>query len=227
MEKKLSKITEKPNNSYEKAFAADGSWELEEPLYDALRDVIDHGILVSNLAKLLAKALNCDERFCGNIALAGLLHDVGKLKLDSYIYGNGHTLSVEQMRYVRMHPSLGYDILLADGDYDEEILLAVKHHHENFDGSGYPSNLKGDAIPLMARILRVCDVFTALISERPYRAAFDIETAVDLMIDEVKNFDMSVFLAFLSIINSESITGIKEYVKEVNETFIARGMRTA
>lgn len=227
MENVLKKKTENMNKPLKFVGPEVDLETLDEPLFDDLQDVIDHGILVSNLASRLAKELHCDAGFCSNIAMAGLLHDIGKLKLDSYIYGKGSSLSVEQMRYVRMHPTLGYEILNEDGDYDEEVLMAVFHHHENFDGSGYPSNLKGTDIPYMARILRVCDVFAALISERLYRAAFDIKTAVELMIDEVKNFDMSVFLAFLSVINSEQIDDLQEYVNEVNSKFIARGTRTA
>ena len=85
----------------------------------------------------------------------------------------------------------------------DNICSMVLYHHENFDGSGYPFNLLGEEIPLGARILRVCDVFAALISDRPYRKAFDIDTAIQLLIEEVKNFDMRVFLAFQSVIHNE------------------------
>ena len=67
--------------------------------------------------------------------------------------------------------------------------------------AGYPSNLSGKEIPLGARILRVCDVYAALSSDRPYRKAFDITTVIDLMIDEIKNFDMEVFLAFQRVVH--------------------------
>ena len=73
------------------------------------------------------------------------------------------------------------------------------------DGSGYPNNLKGEEIPLGARILRVCDAFGALIANRPYRSAFDIETAISIMIEEVKNFDMRVFLTFQKVTQSEDM----------------------
>ena len=77
------------------------------------------------------------------------------------------------------------------------------HHHENWDGSGYPDSLRGEEIPYGARILRVCDVFSALISDRPYRKAFDSATAMELMIEEIKNFDIKVFLAFQRIIHRD------------------------
>ena len=77
------------------------------------------------------------------------------------------------------------------------------YHHENYDGTGYPANLYQDEIPFGARVLRVCDTFAALTSDRPYRKAFDFESAVELMIEESKNFDMLVFLAFLRVIHRE------------------------
>ena len=89
--------------------------------------------------------------------------------------------------------------------FSEKIQEMVLYHHENYDGSGYPKNLQGEEIPLGARILRVCDVFAALLSDRPYRKGFDQQTAVSLMIEEVKNFDMRVFLAFQRMIHEEEI----------------------
>lgn len=170
---------------------------------------ITHGICVSNLAYRVGKQLSLPKEMCYNLAVAGLLHDIGKLEMIKYIYsGNrGNTLRVEEMRYVRTHPALSYAILNEQG-YPLELARWVLYHHENYDGSGYPSNLTGDEIPLGARILRVCDVFAALTTERPYRKAFDMKTAIELMIAEVKNFDMKIFLAFLQVANSEGIQEI-------------------
>lgn len=162
-----------------------------------------HGMCVSNLAVNIARELGLDEEKCHDLAVAGVIHDIGKLRLSEYLYGRDEeTLKVEEMKYVRMHPALGYEFLKKEG-YSEFILESIMYHHENADGSGYPDNLKGDAIPIGAKILRVCDVFAALISDRPYRKAFDVETAIELMIEEVKNFDMKVFLAFMKIIHSD------------------------
>jgi len=169
---------------------------------------IVHGMCVSNMAYRIAKQLNFSDEQCYELAEAGVLHDIGKLRLSGYLYGRDeNTLGVEEMKYIRMHSKFSYDILVKN-NYSEFILQSVLHHHENYDGSGYPSNLKENNIPIGARILRVCDVFAALISDRPYRSAFDVETAVELMIDEVKNFDMQVFLAFMHIINSEDSKSI-------------------
>lgn len=178
--------------------------------YKRIEELITHGICVSNLAYLIAKELDCDEEFCNNIAMAGMVHDIGKVKVYSHIYAeeeNDDKLNVEKIRYIRMHSELGYDILAGDG-FNKEVLEAVLFHHENYDGSGYPNNLAGENIPLSARILRVCDVFSALTSDRAYRKAFEIETAIELMIDEVKNFDMKIFLAFMTVIHEADIEKI-------------------
>ena len=161
-----------------------------------LSEELNHGIAVSNLAYAVAAELGQDEEFCYQMAIAGMLHDIGKLKLTDYINGQENDpLLIEELKYVRMHSSLGYEELKDQG-YSELVLQSVLYHHENYDGSGYPSNLRGDSIPLGARILRVCDVYAALSSDRPYRKAFDVSTVIELMIDEIKNFDMEVFLHF-------------------------------
>ena len=178
-----------------------------------VEELITHGIVVSNLSYKIAQELGCDEEFCKKIAMAGIVHDIGKIKVYSYIYrqDSKDSMNIEKMRYIRMHSEIGYDILQTK-DFDEDIARAVLYHHENFDGSGYPSNLVGENIPLMARILRVCDVFAALTSDRVYRNAFDVETAIELMIDEVKNFDMKIFLTFLTVVNCAPIEQLTGFV---------------
>lgn len=152
----------------------------ENAVENDMFDAVDHGILVGNLAGLLAIELGCDEIFYREIMRAGILHDIGKLQIGQYLYGRDNAvLQVEEMKYVRMHPKLGYDKLSQFGGFSELLLQAVLHHHENYDGTGYPGNMRGDKIPFAARILRICDVYAALISERPYRGAFDSSTAVE------------------------------------------------
>ena len=169
---------------------------------------ISHSICVSNLAYRVAKELGLSEEECHDLAIAGFLHDIGKLELAKYVYGHEEeTLTVEEMKYVRWHASFGADILKKQG-YPEKIVEMVRHHHENCDGSGYPKNLTREEIPFGARILRVCDVFAALTSNRPYRQSFDINTAVDMMIEESKDYDVRVFLAFMRVVHSEDLDKI-------------------
>lgn len=189
----------------------------EMVITDDLEEALDHGVLVSKLAYLLTAEMKMDESFCQLMAQAGLIHDIGKLKLGQFLYKrNDHALTVEEMKYIRLHPSIGYEIL-EKYNYCDTVLKAICHHHENYDGTGYPDNLVGDNIPLGGRILRICDVYAALISHRRYRKAYDKETAIKLMIEEVKNFDMKIFLAFLSVVHSKDFSQVDEYVEYINK----------
>lgn len=163
---------------------------------------------VSNLAYLVGKQMNFSEEDCHDLALAGFLHDIGKLELVKYVRDHeGETLVIEEMKYVRRHPRLGAEILEKKG-YSQKIVDMVKFHHENCDGSGYPMNLSREDIPMGSRIIRVCDVFAALTNDRPYRKAFDIQTAMKLMIEESKDYDVQVFLAFMNVVHHEDVKKI-------------------
>lgn len=180
-----------------------------------------HGCVVSNLAYQIGQKLGYSEEECHELAVAGFLHDVGKMELAKYVRGHeDETLIIEEMKYVRRHPDLGAEILEKKG-YSQKIIDMVRFHHENCDGSGYPRNLSRDEIPMGARIIRVCDVFAALTANRPYRKAFDVETAVELMIEESKNFDIQVFLAFMNVVHEGNLerildtSGLEETLNQV------------
>ncbi len=204
-----------------------------EVIIDDLADNMVHGICVSNLTYLLAKNLGYEEAFCQELATAGLVHDIGKLKLCGYLYGRldseeSQNLSYtkknkDSAQYMRMHSRLSYDIL-SGYEYSETVLKTVLHHHENYDGSGYPEGLKGEEIPLGARIMRVADTFTALISERPYRHAFDIDTAIEIMIDEIEFYDMRVFLMLQRLIHDEETLEMVRASKEPIEMKLISNM---
>lgn len=168
----------------------------------SLREQLVHGMRVSNLACGLAKELGLPEDYCYDMAVAGMLHDIGKERVSNALDEDAERLIVEEIHYVRLHSQASYEILKQRG-YSERILQTVLYHHENMDGSGYPENLSGEAIPLGARIVRVCDVYAALTSDRPYRKSFDRKTAVELMIEDIKDFDIKVFLAFQRMLHEE------------------------
>ena len=178
-------------------------------------DEMRHGIEVSNLAVMLARELEESDEFCADIATAGILHDIGKLRLTKYLYAEDG-LIVEQLKYVRQHSVQSYEIIQNAG-LSMEIALGILHHHENYDGTGYPNNLKGEQIPWMARILRVCDVFAALTADRSYRNAFDPKSALEIMIDEVADYDMKVFLAFQRVIHRKVFKMGLEQIKIVKD----------
>lgn len=171
-------------------------------LWYSLSEHLIHGMDVSNLACAIAEELGLPEDDCHELARAGMIHDIGKVTLMGEPELEENPMVVEEMHYMRLHPHKGYLVALRSG-YSDTVCESILYHHENYDGSGYPYNLEGRNIPLGARILRVSDVFCALTSDRPYRKAYDPETAVRLMIDEIKNFDMKVFLAFQRVIHRE------------------------
>jgi HD-GYP domain-containing protein (c-di-GMP phosphodiesterase class II) len=153
----------------------------------------------------LAKRLGMTESEAYEVKVAGLVHDIGKIKLSPYLYDrNSDGLSIEETKYMRLHSKISYEYLKEYG-YSDFILDIVLRHHECFDGSGYPGGLKGESIPLGARIIKLTDEFAALIADRPYRKAFDIDTAVDIIIEEIKNMDMRVFIEFQRMIHEDSI----------------------
>ena len=197
-------------SEYAPLFNIEGAFE------EDIRDAMTHGTYVGNLAYKLAGILGCDESFCLKVMKAGLLHDIGKLRLGDGLYNRKEDiLRADEMKYVRMHPTLGYEILCEKKIGDNELRQAVFHHHENYDGSGYPDNISGEDIPYGARILRVCDVYSALVSDRHYREAYDKETAIELMIEEVKNFDMRIFLGFMELIHSDEFFEMEQLAEQI------------
>ncbi|MBQ8634003.1 MAG: HD domain-containing protein [Lachnospiraceae bacterium] len=186
---------------------------VEEDLYDN----IDHAELVAILVRLLCTQMELPLDFQHQVVMAAYLHDIGKLRLSKNLYGRDkNALQIEETKYMRMHAKVGADMLEECG-FTPEICNAVHHHHENYDGSGYPGNLSAEKIPLEARILRVCDVFAALISDRPYRKAFDVDTAMELMIEDNKAFDMKIFLDFMKVFHSEGLEQVTRFADEMNE----------
>lgn len=178
--------------------------ELIDYVVNDFKSGIKHGVLVANLTYALAKEYGMSEAEAYELRVAAMVHDIGKLKLSEYLYGRTNEgLPEEEKKYMSMHSKISYDVL-KKYDYSNNIMEVVLSHHECYDGSGYPDGLVGEDIPIGARILKVTDEFAALISDRPYRKAFDIDTAVSIMIDEVKNLDMKVFILFQRLIHEES-----------------------
>lgn len=125
-------------------------------------------------ALLEAMGLADDRR---EIEFGFLLHDVGKVAVPERVLNKPGPLTAAEWRAMRTHPLIGYQ-LVADIPFLQVARLAVLHHHECFDGSGYPEGLAGGAIPVPARVLAVVDVFDAMTSTRPYRAAADVDVAL-------------------------------------------------
>jgi len=136
-----------------------------------------HSRRVAEFAEQIALALSLDQNQILQIRWAALLHDVGKVTGNRAIYVKSDKLSDIEWRAIRNHPERGYEVLNAVSGM-QEIAFYVLHHHENFDGSGYPEGLAGEKIPLASRILRVADAFEAMTSERIYHHKRDWQMAL-------------------------------------------------
>ena len=136
-----------------------------------------HSERVAALARRIALAAGVAPGAADTIAQAGLLHDLGKIAIPEGVLRKPGPLSEEEWAVMRRHPIVGAQIV-APLEFFAEGAVIVRHHHERHDGSGYPDGLRGELIPLGARIVAVADVYDALTSDRPYRARLARDEAV-------------------------------------------------
>jgi putative nucleotidyltransferase with HDIG domain len=127
-----------------------------------------HSDRVARIAVRLAEELNCDSKMLNTLYLAGLLHDIGKIGIDDSVLRKAGKLSDEEYKHTKQHVEIGHHIL-HDLAKLQDVLPVVLHHHESWDGRGYPHGLGLERIPLSARIVAVADAFDAMSSDRPYR----------------------------------------------------------
>jgi len=137
-----------------------------------------HQQRVAQLASAIAKELGLPEKEVEGIRMASLIHDLGKISLPAEILSKPGKLTEIEFRLVQNHPQAGYEIL-KNIDFPWPIAQIVLQHHERLDGSGYPNQLKNDAIRKEARIVGVADVVEAMASHRPYRPALGIDKALE------------------------------------------------
>ncbi|MDH3975087.1 MAG: HD-GYP domain-containing protein [Deltaproteobacteria bacterium] len=144
---------------------------------------------VVNYSLSLAHALGLPAEEKANLQLAAILHDIGKIGIDDAILRKSGALSDEEESLMRKHPEIGARILSFIKEM-QGVIPGVRHHHEKFDGGGYPEGLRGEDIPLYARIIAIADTFDALTTDRPYRKAIDKKNALEkLYKDEGAHFD--------------------------------------
>lgn len=161
-----------------------------------------HSERVAEIARRLAIAMGFPEREVARVHTAGILHDIGKIGVPEDILHKQGKLSDEEYSIIRQHPVDGHNIL-KPLDFLADILPAVYHHHEQYDGTGYPDRLSGDAIPLWSRLLQVADTFDAMTSTRPYRIAMDKARAIDEIIRcSGTQFDPEVVKALMTFIRT-------------------------
>ena len=139
-----------------------------------------HSEAVATLVSEMASHINLQSEEIESLTIAGRLHDLGKIGVPDRILLKPGRLTTEEFALIRQHPVMGATILGAIPSLKKEI-SAIRHHHERFDGTGYPDGLKGDKIPLWARMMAVADTYHALISDRPYRNGMAQDEALEII----------------------------------------------
>jgi putative nucleotidyltransferase with HDIG domain len=166
------------------------------------KDTYTHGHSenVMNIAEEIAKEMNIDEKLVGIIRDAGLLHDIGKIGIPGYILNKPGPLTYEEFNGImKTHSNLGANIV-KDVPFLHDLHKLILHHHEHYNGCGYPEGLRGEQIPVGARILHVADAFEAMTSNRPYRNSLGKTEAIKRLKEgSGQQFDPAVISAFLSI----------------------------
>jgi putative two-component system response regulator len=153
---------------------------------------------MSQYSQALALACGYGSVFAEEVLHAAPMHDIGKIGVPDAILLKPGTLDAEEWKIMHQHPLMGAKII---GKHDSELLETARiialNHHEKWDGSGYPRGLKGTDIPLEGRIVAIADVFDALVSVRPYKPAFPLDTALQIVKhEEGRHFDPQLLQAF-------------------------------
>lgn len=159
-----------------------------------------HSVAVCALMIALARQLEMDEQQVQQAGISGLLHDIGKMLIDEKILNKPERLTDEEFAQVRLHPVLGAQLLLdSDPNVCSIVYDVCLHHHERYDGSGYPEQLKGQQISLFARMTAICDVYDAITSNRPYKKGWGPADALQRMAHWQGHFDQYIFQSFVRI----------------------------
>jgi putative nucleotidyltransferase with HDIG domain len=160
-----------------------------------------HSVAVCALMVALAKQLKLNDDQTRLAGMAGLLHDLGKAAIPLSVLNKPGKLTDKEFTVVRSHPVEGYHMLKGAGNVPDAVLDACLHHHEKVDGTGYPDQLKGDNISVIARMTAICDVYDAITSDRPYKLGWDPSESLRRMAEwTTDHFDARMFQAFVKTI---------------------------
>lgn len=163
-----------------------------------------HSHRVSKIATSVAEIIPLENEEVERIRLAGLLHDIGKIGIQESILNKPGNLTSEELDHIREHPVISERILNPVFD-DKEVVRIIRHHHEFYDGNGYPDGIKGESIPIGARILSVVDAFDAITTARPYLDARPVDAAlVEIKGCAGTQFDPIVVNAFLKYVENRA-----------------------
>ncbi len=164
-----------------------------------------HTERVTKYSISIAKEMNLEENDIKNLELAAMLHDIGKIGIPDKVLLKPGKLTDEEYEMIKTHPSKGAEILMHIKSM-KNILPGIRHHHERYDGRGYPDGLSGENIPLSARIIAVADSFDAMVTDRPYRKGLPIEEAIRrLKENKGTQFDPNAVDTFIKLLNEEKV----------------------
>ena len=159
-----------------------------------------HSTSVSRYSEALARAINLPESEVERIKIGAMLHDVGKIGIPESVLKKPGKLTDEEWEIMKQHPVIGAEKVLEPNEALRDLIPIVKYHHERLDGKGYPEHLKGNEIPLAARIVSVADAYHALVSDRPYRKGMPIEKACAILKEGAgTQWDADLVRQFISI----------------------------
>jgi HD-GYP domain-containing protein (c-di-GMP phosphodiesterase class II) len=159
-----------------------------------------HSVAVCALMVSLGREIGLDEAECREAGLAGMLHDLGKALMPQEILNKPGKLTPEEFDIIKTHPRRGWELLANAKNIPAGVLDVCLHHHEKFDGSGYPEKLAADKITRFARMGAICDVYDAVTSDRPYKAGWDPAQALQQMASWQGHFDRDMFKSFIRCI---------------------------
>jgi len=162
-----------------------------------------HSVKVSNYAVMLAKYMGLPKKEVESIRLAAILHDIGKAGIKESVLLKNGSLNDEEYKEVQRHSELGAEII-KPLKFFGPIVSIIRHHHENYDGTGYPDGVKGEDILLASRILGIADAYDALTSKRAYRDAYPAEEAKKIMKKASgKKFDAALLEKFMTCLRQQ------------------------
>lgn len=156
-----------------------------------------HSVAVCALMVALARQMDLDEHLVMEAGIGGMMHDLGKAMMPLEVLNKPGKLTDAEFDIMKSHPQAGWKMLMDSGEATEGTLDIALHHHEKFDGSGYPKGLKGDQISLLSRMGAICDVYDAVTSNRPYKNGWDPAESIKRMASWKGHFDETIFKAFV------------------------------
>ena len=162
-----------------------------------------HSTRLAEWGMRVAQELNLDDGILRDVEIAALLHDIGKIGVPDSILNKPGRLTTAEYALMKKHPEYGWAVLRLFPGF-AQVSLFILHHHENYNGSGYPAGLSAEEIPVGSRIVSVIDAFDAMVSNRPYRQGLPVEEAIRrLHKDSGTQFDADVVRCFVGIASQE------------------------